>query len=140
MKRSDIEDILIKIGVPAGIKGFKYITDAVLILYNDSEISMTKELYPMIAKKNETTGNRVERAIRHAFEVARSPKRNYDAVEHYIGFTNCSNANSLKMPCSRIKAQQEESERKIRDSQNSNEEMIRRIIREELKTFMGGIV
>lgn len=97
MNRAKIEDTLLAIGVPAGIKGFNYIADAIEIFdERGTNIRITKELYPAIAKKNSTTPSRVERAIRHAFEVARSPKGNYDVVEKYIGFMNCENSSSLK--------------------------------------------
>lgn len=97
MNRAKIEDVLLAMGVPAGIKGFNYIADAVEIFdERGTNIGITKELYPAIAKKNNTTPSRAERAIRHAFEVARSPKGNYEVVEKYIGFMNCENSSSLK--------------------------------------------
>lgn len=97
MNRAKIEDVLLAMGVPAGILGFNYIADAIEIFdERGTNISITKELYPAIAEKNNTTPSRVERAIRHAFEVARSPKGNYDVVEKYIGFINYNNSSSLK--------------------------------------------
>lgn len=97
MNRAEIEDILLAMGVPAGIKGFNYIADAVEIFEErGTDISITKGLYPKIAEKNSTTPSRVERAIRHAFEIARSCKGDYEVVNHYIGFINCKNSSSLK--------------------------------------------
>lgn len=97
MNRAKIEDSLLAMGVPAGIKGFNYIADAIQIFDEiGTNISITKELYPDIAKKNNTTPSRVERAIRHAFEIARSHKGNPKVVGKYIGFTNCENSSSLK--------------------------------------------
>ena len=97
MNRAKIEDTLLAMGVPAGIKGFTYIADAIQIFdERGTDIQITKELYPTIAKKNSTTPSRVERAIRHAFEVVRSRKGNPEVVEKYIGFTNCNNSSSLK--------------------------------------------
>lgn len=97
MNRAKIEDTLLAMGVPAGIKGFNYIADAIQIFdERGTDIGITKELYPTIAKKNNTTLSRTERAIRHAFEVARSHKGNPEVVEKYIGFKNCNNSNSLK--------------------------------------------
>lgn len=97
MNRAKIEDTLLAMGVPAGIKGFNYIADAIQIFdERGTNISITKELYPMIAEKNDTTPSRAERAIRHAFEVARSCKGDYEIVSRYIGFTNCENSSSLK--------------------------------------------
>lgn len=141
MKRNDIKNVLLKIGIPTGNNGFKYITDAILILSENPDISITKELYPMIAKQNSTTGSRVERSIRYAFEIARSPKGNYDAVEHYIGFINCQNHNSLKMLCMRIEQECKSVEKQIEltPREDSEEDKIRRIVREELKAVMGGI-
>lgn len=95
MNRAKIEDVLLAMGVPAGIKGFNYIVDAIEIFdERGTNISITKELYPTIAEKN-TTPSRVERAIRHAFEVVRT-KGNSEAVNKYIGTVNCNNSSSLK--------------------------------------------
>ncbi len=97
MNRAKIEDALLAMGVPAGIKGFNYIADAIQIFdERGTNISITKELYPAIAKKNRATPTSVERAIQHAFEVSRSQRGNPEVVEKYIGFINCENSNSLK--------------------------------------------
>lgn len=97
MNRAKIEDALLAMGVPAGIKGFAYITDAIQIFdERGTDIGITKELYSAIAERNDTTPSRVERAIRHAFEVVRSYKGNPEVVERYIGFINCENSSSLK--------------------------------------------
>lgn len=74
----DITEILSSCGIPRHIKGFEYLRSAILSFFDEKEfgryeflsISMTKDLYPMIAKKYQTTSSRVERAIRHAIEVA----------------------------------------------------------------------
>lgn len=96
MNRAKIEDALISMGIPTGIKGFTYIVDAVEIFdERGTNIKITKELYPAVAQKSDTTPPRAERAIRHAFEVARS-KGKLEAVNYYIGFTNCNNSSSLK--------------------------------------------
>lgn len=111
MNRAKIEDTLLVMGVPAGIKGFTYIADAIEIFdERGTNISMTKELYPAIAEKRNTIPSRAERAIRHAFEIARSCKGDYECVEYYIGFKNCENSSSLKMLYKRIK---EDFEKKI---------------------------
>ena len=97
MNRAKIEDTLLAMGVLAGIKGFTYIVDAIQIFdERGTDISITKELYPSVAKKNSTTQSRVERAIRHAFTIARDCRGKYETVEHYIGFANCQNSSSLK--------------------------------------------
>ena len=68
----DVTDIIHEIGVPAHIKGYQYLRDAIMMSVEDMEMlnSITKILYPTIAKKHQTTPSRVERAIRHAIEVA----------------------------------------------------------------------
>ena len=69
---NDVTQILHEIGIPAHIKGYQYLRDAIIISVTDQEImmSVTKVLYPTIAKTHQTTPSRVERAIRHAIEVA----------------------------------------------------------------------
>lgn len=68
----EITSILHEIGVPAHIRGYQYIREAITLVYNDIEIltSITKVLYPTIALRYKTTSSRVERAIRHAIEIA----------------------------------------------------------------------
>ena len=69
---TEITNIIHEIGVPAHIKGYMYLREAITMVVNDMELlsAVTKELYPSIAKKYNTTASRVERAIRHAIEVA----------------------------------------------------------------------
>ena len=69
---SDVTQILHEIGIPAHIKGYQYLRDAILMAIEDDDIinAVTKRLYPAVAKKHSTTSSRVERAIRHAIEVA----------------------------------------------------------------------
>ena len=69
---SSITEIIHEVGVPAHIKGYQYIREAIILAVNDMEVinSVTKQLYPTLAKKFKTTPSRVERAIRHAIEVA----------------------------------------------------------------------
>jgi two-component system response regulator (stage 0 sporulation protein A) len=64
-----IYNLLNKVGVPFNLKGRGYIGTAIEIVYNNENISVTKQLYPEIAKKHNTTPTRVERAIRHAVET-----------------------------------------------------------------------
>lgn len=137
LRRNEIEDVLNRIGVPAGSKGFKYIVDAVLILDKDPDISITKGLYQEIASKSGTTRTGVEHCIRHALENARSKKANYEEVEHYLGFMHCSNGNSLKKLHMMIKRDG------ATDSQVSGETVvntkeIRKIVREELRAILRG--
>lgn len=144
MNRAKIEDALLAMGVPAGIKGFSYIADAIQIFgERGTNISITKELYPAIAERNNTTSSRTERAIRHAFERARSYRGNPDVVNHYIGMDNRQNSSSLKTLYIRIKQECGETENEERVEENANQETeatvtaleIREIIRQELRMF-----
>lgn len=76
-----ITEIIHKIGMPAHIKGYKFIRDAIELVINDIELlsAITKELYPSIAQKYNTTPSRVERAMRHAIEVA-WPRGQFDTI------------------------------------------------------------
>lgn len=66
-----ISDLLHTLGVPTHIRGYQFIRDGVMIIYNNSNISyITKDVYPTIAEKYNTTPSRVERAIRHAIEIS----------------------------------------------------------------------
>ncbi len=81
-------NIIHEIGVPAHIKGYQYLRDAIVMSVQDIEMlnSITKVLYPTIAKKYDTTTSRVERAIRHAIEVAWSRGR-MDTIDALFGYT-----------------------------------------------------
>lgn len=83
-----ITEIIHQIGVPAHIKGYHYLREAIILSVKDSEIinSVTKLLYPTVAKKYNTTSSRVERAIRHAIEVAWD-RGDVDVLDSYFGFT-----------------------------------------------------
>ena len=83
-----ITDILHQIGVPAHIKGYNYLRDSIIMSVKHPEIinAVTKELYPSVAKKYETTSSRVERAIRHAIEVAWD-RGDVDVLNSYFGYT-----------------------------------------------------
>lgn len=85
---TNITNIIHEIGVPAHIKGYLYLREAITMVYNDLELlgSITKILYPDIAKQFNTTASRVERAIRHAIEVAWS-RGNIDAITELFGYT-----------------------------------------------------
>lgn len=85
---ASITSIIHEIGVPAHIKGYLYLREAISMVYNDIELlgSITKVLYPDIAKKFNTTASRVERAIRHAIEVAWS-RGNIDSISSLFGYT-----------------------------------------------------
>lgn len=85
---SDVTNIIHEIGVPAHIKGYQYLREAIIMSVNDIEMlnSITKILYPTIAKKYQTTPSRVERAIRHAIEVAWS-RGKMDTIDELFGYT-----------------------------------------------------
>lgn len=83
-----ISDIMRQIGVPAHIKGYQYLRKAIMLCVEDSEMmgSVTKILYPTVAKEFKTTSSRVERAIRHAIEVAWD-RGDVDVLSSYFGYT-----------------------------------------------------
>ena len=85
---TDITELLHEIGVPAHIKGYLYLREAITMVYNNVEIlgGITKVLYPNIAKKYKTTSSRVERAIRHSIEVAWN-RGNIDAISQIFAYT-----------------------------------------------------
>lgn len=83
-----VTNILHEIGVPAHIRGYNYMREAILMAVEDMDVLnyITKELYPSIAKKCSTTPSRVERAIRHGIEVAWS-RGKLDAIDNLFGYT-----------------------------------------------------
>ncbi len=85
---AQVTKIIHQIGVPAHIKGYQYLRTAIILTVNDSDIinSVTKILYPTVAKKYQTTTSRVERAIRHAIEVAWD-RGDVDVLNSYFGYT-----------------------------------------------------
>lgn len=84
----EITNILHEIGVPAHIKGYLYLREAITMVYNDINVlgAITKVLYPIIAKKFNTTSSRVERAIRHSIEVAWG-RVNVDTIASIFSYT-----------------------------------------------------
>ena len=84
----DVTDMIHEIGVPAHIKGYQYLREAIMMSVEDVEMlgSITKVLYPTIAKKYQTTPSRVERAIRHAIEVAWS-RGKMETLDGLFGYT-----------------------------------------------------
>lgn len=83
-----VTDIILEIGVPAHIKGYQYVRDSIILAVRQPEIinGVTKVLYPEVAKMNGTTASRVERAIRHAIEVAWD-RGDVDVLNSYFGYT-----------------------------------------------------
>ena len=86
--RMQVTEILHQIGVPAHIKGYHYLRDSIIMAVEDPEIinAVTKQLYPNVAKQYDTTSSRVERAIRHAIEVAWD-RGDVDVLNSYFGYT-----------------------------------------------------
>lgn len=84
--QSNISNLLHSLGVPSHIKGYEYIREGIGLLYNKPSIlgAITKEMYPEIAVKYNTTSSRVERAIRHAIEISWS-RGDYDLMEDLFG-------------------------------------------------------
>ena len=102
--RETTMDILLRMGIPASVKGLTYICDAVELFdtdpyYPDGKIC---SLYMDIAKKNNTTASRVERAIRHAFETALT-KGNQELLDKYLDTANTQNSNLLRSLYFRLK-------------------------------------
>ena len=85
---TDITKMLHELGIPAHIKGYQYLRDAISIVVRDREMmeAVTKILYPEIAKKNYTSSSRVERAIRHAIEVAWG-RGSLEVIDELFGYT-----------------------------------------------------
>ena len=95
LRRSDktsietmVTGIIHEIGVPAHIKGYQYLREAIIIAVNDMDVinAITKVLYPQVAKTFQTTPSRVERAIRHAIEVAWD-RGDLDTLQRFFGYT-----------------------------------------------------
>ena len=84
----EITDMLHEVGVPAHIKGYLYLREAITMVYNNIDIlgSITKVLYPEVARKFGTTSSRVERAIRHAIEIA-WVRGNVEAISEIFSYT-----------------------------------------------------
>ncbi len=83
-----VTNVIHEVGVPAHIKGYQYLREAIMMVVNDIDVinQITKSLYPKIAYKFNTTPSRVERAIRHAIEVAWG-RGQQEAVENIFGYT-----------------------------------------------------
>ncbi len=84
----DVTDMIHEIGVPAHIKGYQYLREAIMMSVKEADMlgSITKVLYPTIAEKYQTTSSRVERAIRHAIEVAWNRGR-METLDNLFGYT-----------------------------------------------------
>ena len=113
--QEEVTEIIHEVGVPAHIKGYQYLREAIIMSVEDMDMlnSITKILYPTIAKKFATTPSRVERAIRHAIEVAWSRGR-MDTIDEMFGYTiNCrkgkpTNSEFIALVTDRIRLQMKE--------------------------------
>lgn len=113
--QEEVTEIIHEVGVPAHIKGYQYLREAIIMSVEDMDMlnSITKILYPTIAKKFSTTSSRVERAIRHAIEVAWSRGR-MDTIDEMFGYTiNCrkgkpTNSEFIALVTDRIRLQMKE--------------------------------
>ncbi len=111
----EITEILHQIGVPAHIKGYHYLRESIMLSIADEEMvhAITKRLYPDVAKKYKTTPSRVERAIRHAIEVAWD-RGDVDTLNQYFGYTvhtsrgKPTNSEFIAMIADRIRLQQKQ--------------------------------
>lgn len=85
---AEVTAIIHDVGVPAHIKGYQYLREAILIAVADMDVinAVTKVLYPEVAKRYNTTASRVERAIRHAIEVAWD-RGDLETLQKYFGYT-----------------------------------------------------
>ncbi len=83
-----VTEVIHQIGVPAHIKGYQYLREAIIMAVDDIDVvnAVTKVLYPAVAKKYNTTSSRVERAIRHAIEVAWD-RGDIEVLQNYFGYT-----------------------------------------------------
>ena len=143
MKREIVENTLISMGMPIKLKGFQYIVDAVMLL-DTPEWKNPKwtALYYKIGTMNQDTGSRVERAIRNAFLKTRTKVADYEMIEHYIGFTNCENSNSISFLYKNIKDENPEPEQEeavpeeLQTFIDVPAEMIREIVRQTLKEML----
>lgn len=114
-----ITNIIHEIGVPAHIKGYLYLREAIAMVVEDVELlgAVTKELYPNIARKYNTTPSRVERAIRHAIEVAWS-RGKVDTINSIFGYTvhtdkgKPTNSEFIAMVADKLRLEQEMMENK----------------------------
>ncbi|MCD7887877.1 MAG: sporulation transcription factor Spo0A [Clostridiales bacterium] len=108
-----VTSIIHEIGVPAHIKGYQYLREAILITIDNMEVinAVTKVLYPEVAKRYGTTASRVERAIRHAIEVAWD-RGDIETLQKYFGYTvsnskgKPTNSEFIAMIADRLQLQQ----------------------------------
>lgn len=133
--KNEIIDVLLRIGVPANVKGFTYICDAIELFNTDPYYPDGKicSLYYEIALIHDTTPSRVERAIRHAFETALT-KGNKEMVARYLDTVNTQNSNLLKTLYFRMK-QEERKKEQYSACNSSNCAIKEQIYKEAMSMF-----
>lgn len=112
---SQVTEIIHEIGIPAHIKGYQYLREAIILTIGDMDIinAVTKALYPAVAKRFSTTPSRVERAIRHAIEVAWD-RGDLETLQRFFGYTvsgikgKPTNSEFIAMIADRLQLQQRE--------------------------------
>lgn len=105
MIKDRAKDVLINMGMPASLKGLDYIVGIIELFDSGHQKDKITSLYTDIGKKDNSSGSRVERAIRHAFEVVIAKGR-LDAIEKYLSFDNTTNSNMLKLLYYRLKQEE----------------------------------
>lgn len=108
MNKDSVNNILLEMGMPIKLKGFNYISDAILLL-DRPEWKRPKwtALYHCIGTLNDDTATAVEKAIRSALAAVRK-SGDIDKVNYYLGFCNCSNSNSIYLLYTRLKSNENE--------------------------------
>lgn len=107
MIKDRAKDVLINMGMPASVRGIEYICEIMELFENGHQSVKIIALYKDVGKNHESTGSRVERAIRHAFGIV-IEKGNHDLVEKYLSFDNTTNTALLKLLYYRLKQEEKE--------------------------------
>lgn len=136
MNRKQVEDVLLKMGMPAAVNGFSYIVEAIMCMDSGEWDGSIVGLYKSIAEKFYATKTSVERAIRHAFERTRN-KGDFELVSKYIGFANETNGDSLNMLYMRLKSEGDPKQEQKSAVTMVDEDLIRQIVRDELRKMVG---
>lgn len=109
MNRQIVETTLLTLGMPSKLKGFTYISDAVILLDNPEwKNPKWTYLYHYIGCKHGTNSSLVEASIRHALKSTRDKNYDFDKIEYYLGFGNCENSNSIMLLYSRLKQDEQQ--------------------------------
>lgn len=122
MIKDRAKDVLIDMGMPASLKGLDYIVDIIEQFESGHQNYKITALYADIGKKNNSSGSRVERSIRHAFEFV-IIKGNHDLVEKYLAFENTTNSSLLKLLYYRLKQEEKE---ELNDEYQKNKIFVRK--------------